>query len=64
MLAFAFFFSLVFLDFDVCVCKNAGKGVPVERDRTRRYETIRGCSKGMYLLGAKLLVCWASVLMT
>ncbi len=52
------------LDFDGGVCKNAGKGVPVDRDRTRRYETIGGCSKGMYLLEAKLLVCWASVLMT
>jgi hypothetical protein len=52
------------LDFEVGVCKNAGNGVPVERDRTRRYETIRGCSKEMYLLEAKLLVCWASVLMT
>ena len=52
------------LNFGGGVCKNAGKGVPVDLDRTRRYETIRGCSEGMYLLEAKLLVCWASVLMT
>ena len=56
--------SLVVLNFDGGVCKNAGKGVPVDLDRTRRYEMIRGCSEGMYLLEAKLLVCWASVLMT
>jgi hypothetical protein len=55
---------LVGLNFEGGVCKNAGKGVSVDRDRTRRCETIRGCSKGMYLLEAKLLVCWASVLMT
>ena len=56
--------SLAVLNFVVGVCKNAGKGAPVDLDRTRRYETIRGCSEGMYLLEAKLLVCWASVLMT
>ncbi len=56
--------SLVGLNLEGGVCRNAGKGVLVDRDLTRRYETILGCSEGMYLLEAKLLVCWASVLMT
>ena len=54
---------IVGLSFEGGVCKNAGKGVLVDRDRTRRYEMILGCSEGMYLLEAKLLVCRASVLM-
>ena len=44
--------------------RNAGKGVPEERDRTRRYDIIRGWSEGLYFLEAKLLVCCARVLMT
>ncbi len=46
------------------VCNNAGKGVLVERERTRKYEMILGCSEGIYLLEANLLACCASVLMT